>query len=234
MYDFMRRTILASAALALSLLSSNAGAQAIYGSAEFDTDDFTMFFLGGSMSASGLGWKPYGAVSAYTLHFPGVTRNVVVPTVGLVNRTNEGSVSFGVGYAFSDKDFDQPLLVPAESGSGIIGSVQWNHWGSGDHALQLLGSYNFGTQFFWTRGRASRPLATQSPLWVGGEASVFGGGDPSASMAQLGPTVEWRFSPQFRLGGSAGIKFGLSSPAGVDLGNPAYGRVEFLWLPRAR
>jgi hypothetical protein len=233
MYHLTRRTVLASAALALIMLSSNAGAQAIYGAAEFDDDEFAMLFLGGSISSSGLGWKPYVAVSAFSLRFPSGTgtlnRNVVAPFIGLVNRTNVGSVGFGVGYAFADEDVGGPLLV-AESGDGVVGTFQWNHWGAGDHALQFLGSYNFGTEFLWTRGRASRPLATESPLWVGGEAALFGGGDPSAWLGQFGPTIEWRFSPQFRLGGSAGLKFGLSNGGGSS----AYGRLEFLWLPRAR
>lgn len=234
MYHLFRRTALAGTALALTLIGSNASAQAIYGAVEVDDDEFSLLFLGASMSAGGLGWKPYVAVSGYNLRFPAgatkLNRNVVVPSVGLINRTDVGSVGFGVGYAFATEDVGGPLLIAAESGDGVVGTFQWNHWGTGTRALQLLASYNFGTEFLWTRGRASMPLATESPLWAGGEAALLGGGDPSAWLTQFGPTVEWRFNPQFRLGGSAGLKVGLSNGAG----SAAYGRLEFLWLPNAR
>lgn len=220
--------------LAVTTIASSAHAQAIYGAAEADTDDMTFFLLGASISAPGMGWKPYVALSTYHLRFDAgaasVTRNVIAPSVGLVNRGSEGSLQFGVGYSFADKDVTAPFPVAAESGDGVFTSAQWNHWGDGSHAYQLMGSYNWGTEFLWTRGRAAWQLAPQSPLFVGGEAAVLGGGDPSAWLAQVGPTVEWRFSPQLRLGLSAGVKFGLSN---YD-NNPAYGRVEFLWLPSTR
>jgi hypothetical protein len=228
------RRLLAGTALALTVFSSTAGAQAVYGAAEVDDDETTLLFLGGSWGVPGMGWKPYVALSAYQIRFDvgaGTrSRNVVVPSLGLVNRMAEGSFGVAVGYAMADEDVTGPILIGAESGDGVVASASYNHWGSGDHLLQLLGSYNFGTEFVWTRGRASRPLASQSPLWVGGEAALMGGGGADAWLAQFGPTVEWRFSPQFRLGGSAGLKVGVSNASG----SAAYGRLEFLWLPGAR
>jgi hypothetical protein len=235
MYQTIRRLTAASAVVMLMFTAARVDAQAIYGAAEIDDDETSFFFLGGSWGVSGLGWKPYVALSAYHLRFDAgsVTRdrNVVVPSIGLINRKADGSFGGSVGYAFSDEDVSgQPLLVGAESGDGVVGALQWNHWGSGGHALQALASYNFGTQFLWTRGRASRPLTSTSPLWVGGEAALMGGGDSDTYIAQFGPTVEWRFNPQFRLGGSAGFKVGVSNASG----SAAYGRLEFLWLPTAR
>lgn len=234
MYRPFRRTAFAGVALALTLIASRAGAQAIYGAVEADEDEFRMFFLGGSWGLPGMGWHPYVSASAYNLSFPtGTTRksiNVFVPSVGLTNRMANQSVNFGVGYAFSSEDLGGPILAQAESGDGVVASAGWNHWGSGNHALQLLGSYNFGTEFLWTRGRASKPLTSTSPLWVGGELALLGGGNSNAYIAQFGPTLEYRFNPQFRLGGSAGLKTGVSNATG----NAAYGRLEFLWLPTAK
>lgn len=220
----------ATLAIALSAPLSFAHAQGVYGAAEVDEDDVSLLLIGASISPGGLGWKPYAAVTAYNLRFPGTTRNVVVPAVGLINASPTQSVRFGVGYAFSDEDAGAPFLVAGESGDGVVGSFGWDYWGSGNRMTQVLATYNFGTEFLWTRGRAAVPLAQDSPIWVGGEAAILGGGDPSAYLTQFGPLVEWRFSPQFRLGASAGLKVGLSNASG----NAAYGRLEFLWLPRAR
>jgi hypothetical protein len=237
MLRLLRRSLTASIALALTVLTSQLSAQAVYGAVEVDDDEFRMFFLGGSWGLGGMGWKPYASVSAFNLSYPSgsvrESRNVVVPSIGLRNTSATQSVNFGVGYAFADEDFDQPVIqLQAESGDGFVASAGWNHWGSTNtHALQLLGSYNFGTEFLWTRGRASKPLTSTSPLWVGGELALLGGGLTDSYIAQFGPTVEWRFNPQFRLGGSAGLKTGVSNASGF---NAVYGRLEFLWLPSAR
>jgi hypothetical protein len=238
MYALSRRSVLTSAALALTLVASRADAQAIYGAAELDTDDVAFFMLGGSWNPPGLGWKPLVSVTAFHLRVsPGATtftRNVVLPSVGVINMQPDQSLMFAVGYAFSDDEVDDPLTpgLPVQQGEGVVGSFGWDYWGTtGRRAAQLLAAYNFGTEFLWTRGRASLPLTATSPLWVGGELALFGGGSPSVYIAQLGPTIEYRFTPKFRVGASAGVKFGVSNAEGF--GAPAYGRLEFLWLPAA-
>ena len=233
---FLRRLTLASGvvALALTFTASTAFAQGIFGAAELDDDDTQLFLLGAAFSPGGLGWKPFGSVVGYTLRFDaGATtesRNVIVPTVGLINTTATQSLSLGVGYAFSDEDAGAPFLVPAQSGDGVVASFGWDYWGTGDRMAQLLGSFNFGTEFVWVRGRAAKQLSQQGPLFAGAEAAVLGGGDDNAFLGQFGPLLEYRFSPQFRLTGSAGLKVGIAEVSG----NSAYGRLEFLWLPGAR
>ena len=231
MFQHFRRAA-AMAAVAITL-TSTARAQSVHGAAEFDDENTTFFLLGGTMPfGGGLGWHPYVGVSAYHLRFSGAgttTRNVIVPSIGLTNAMSDGSFGGSLGYAFADVDRSAPVaFVGAESGDGLVAQAHFNHWGSGRHALQWLGSYNFGTEFFWTRVRGSKPLTATSPIWVGGEAALMGG--ESATLAQLGPTIEYRFSPKFRLGGSAGFKPVLSGGSG----SAVYGRVEFLWLPRAQ
>lgn len=233
MYGSLRK-VAAAAALLLTITASGASGQALFGAAELDDDDTQLFLLGGAWSPGGLGWKPFGSVVAYMVRWDAgaatQSRNVVVPTLGLVNAQERQSLSLGVGYAFSDEDVDEPILIGAESGDGVVGSVGYDYWGDGSKMVQLLGSYNFGTEFLWTRGRAATRLTPTSPLFVGGEAAVLGGGSSNAFLGQFGPLVEWRFNPQFRISASAGLKVGLAEVSG----NSAYGRLEFLWLPAAR
>lgn len=237
MLALLRKAAIGAAAIALTLApTSSAHAQALFGAAEVDDKDLALLLLGGAWAPGGLGWKPFGAVVGYHLRFPAatatITRNVVVPTIGLMNAQQDQSLEFGVGYAFSDDDSDTPLLVPAQSGDGVVGSFGWNYWGmTGRRMAQVLASYNFGMQYLWTRGRAAMPLTATSPLWVGGEAAIYGGGEnPTAYQAQVGPLIEFRFSPQFRLGASAGLKFNVQNAPG----SAVYGRLEFLLLPGAR
>ena len=224
----------ASAALALMFASTPANAQALFGAAELDDEDTQLYLLGGAWAPRGLGWKPFGSVVAYHLRFDigsaTESRNVVVPTLGLMHAGPTQSISFGLGYAFSDEDVDEPILIGAESGDGVVASVGWDYWGTGNRMAQVLGSFNFGTEFLWTRGRAGVRLTPTSPLFVGGEAALMGGGDDGAFLAQFGPLLEWRFNPQFRLTASAGLKVGVAEVEGTA----TYGRLEFLWLPLAR
>jgi hypothetical protein len=232
MFKQLRRAAATMAVAVVILTPSSLQAQAIFGAAEFDDENTSFFMLGGTMGlGSGMGWRPFVGLTAYHLRFEGLgttDRNVIVPSLGMSNTSATGSYGGSLGYAFADED--APVaFVGAESGDGVVLQGHWNHWGTtGRHAFQWLGSYNFGSEFFWTRGRASKPLTATSPLWVGGEAALMGGND--VTLAQLGPTIEWRFNPQFRLGGSAGFKPVLSGGSG----SAVYGRLEFLWLPRAR
>jgi hypothetical protein len=225
-------------ALILAFTSVPAHAQAVFGAAELDDDETQLYLLGGAWAPGGLGWKPFGSVVAYHLRFDAfpedVSRNVVLPTLGLMHAGQTQSISFGVGYAFADDDTDDdtndPALVGAPSGDGVVASVGWDYWGDGSRMAQVLGSFNFGDEYLWSRGRAGFRLTPTSPLFVGGEAGIMGGGDDNAFIAQFGPLIEWRFNPQFRLTASAGLKVGVAEVEG----NAAYGRLEFLWLPLAR
>lgn len=226
----------ASVALALTL-ASTAGAQsiAIYGGAEAAGDNTSLLFLGGTISPRGLGWKPYAGLSAYALRFDAGTatidRTAFVPRVGLINVMADQSVSFGVGYSFSDASSNRPFFVPGESGDGVVGSFGWNYWDAGNKTRQVLASYNFGTQFLWSRGQALWALKPAAPFQVGGEVALLGTSrSPSAWEAQVGPVIDYKVSNQFHLGGAVGLQFGVSGASGSDV----YGRVEFLWLPTAK
>ena len=215
-----------------AVLSATAAAQsvAVFGAAEGTGNNTSIYLIGANLSASGLGWKPEVGATAYELHFPGTDRGVFEPHVGLVNSMADQSLGFSVGYAFASTNTNVAALVPGQSGRGVVVSGDWDYWDNNRKAAQLLGSYNFGDNGFWGRGRASRPVHVGSPLWFGGEAVLLGETQsPSVWAAQLGPTLEYRFSPQFRLGGSGGVQFGLGSNGGP--GTTGYLQVEFLWLP---
>jgi hypothetical protein len=224
--------LIALAFVFTALSSTAAQGVAVFGAAEGAGDNTTLFLIGANVTANGLGWRPYAGVTAYGLHYNAgggsTNQNVFEPNVGLSHQMTDQSLSFGVGYAFSNKNDNFVAFVPGQTGQGVVGEVGWEYWGNGTRAAQLLGSYNFGNNFLWSRGRASVPVRPASPVWIGGELALLGDTQsPSVWVAQLGPTLEYRFTPQFRLGGSAGLKFGLSNANGSN----AYGRIEFLWLP---
>jgi hypothetical protein len=231
-----RRLAAAGAMLTLvTLTSATANAQAIFGAAELDDDDVQLYLLGGAWNAGGLGWRPMVSLVGYNLRFDaGATtesRNVILPSVGLVHNMTTQSLSLAVGYAFSDDDEVGGVFpVSAPSGDGVVASVGWDHWGTGNRMAQILGSFNFGNEFLWSRGRLAQRLTSTSPIFVGGEAGVLGGGDDNAFLAQFGPMLEYRFTPKFRIGASAGLKVGIAEVSG----SAAYGRLEFLWLPSAK
>ena len=235
MTSLFRRLAAAAAMLTLvTLTSATANAQAIFGAAELDDDDVQLFLLGTAWNAGGLGWRPMLSLVGYNLRFDAgaatESRNVILPSVGMVHNMTTQSLSLAVGYAFSDEDNGGVFPVSAPSGDGVVASVGWDYWGNGSRMAQVLGSFNFGDEFLWSRGRLAQRLTSTSPIFVGGEAGILGGGDNNAFLAQFGPMIEYRFTPKFRIGASAGLKVGIAEITG----NSAYGRLEFLWLPSAK
>lgn len=239
MHDLSRKPALKLAITLLAMSAATASAQsvAVFGAAETDESNLNLFLIGASTNPGRAGWQPYGSVVGYTIRGSGTSRpkSVLSPSVGLLNKYGGGQYQFGVGYAFADQGDDQGVFIgEGGGGDGVTTSFQWNHWGRRRQASQFIAAYNFGSEFLWTRFRQSFQLAEQSPLWVGGEAGILGGGEGVRNdfLVQFGPTVEWRFNPQFRLGASAGLKKGISE--GNKDFDPWYLRAEFLWLPLAR
>jgi hypothetical protein len=236
---FRKRVVLVAAFAALTHTSlAHAQGIAVFGSAEAAGDDVTLLLLGGAWSPGRVGWQPYASVIAYNLRFnpgPGLSasRNVLAPQLGLRYQTPVAATQIGGGYSFTDDTTTGAFNVAAESGEGPFVAFQWNHWGTGIRALEAIASYGIDTKFLWSRFTGLQRLAQASPLYVGGEATLFGsGGDNDFWTTQVGPAIEWRFTPAFRLGLAAGLKIGLA-PAANDQSD-AYGRLSFLWLPGAR
>ena len=241
-----RNAVLALAALAgLMVIGRTADAQtqlrpSFYGSAEADTRNTQFYLLGMYVGMGGLGWSPYFNINGYVLHYPVLgtqrTLSAVAPTVGLAYASRTGGVSFGVGYAWVH---NPNVGAPgAESGgsNGVTASFGAYQNGTGRRPLhtQLLSNYNFGSQYLWARGRGSVPFgySVEHPARIGLEVVGQGGGKNgnTSSSFQVGPTLEYAWTPNFRTTGVVGYK----SVGGTFLANresAAYFKLEFSLSP---
>ncbi|HEX6559305.1 MAG TPA: cellulose biosynthesis protein BcsS [Longimicrobiales bacterium] len=126
------------------------------GVGDFDTSDVYLVLGGVSVSPTRAGWSPVAGVTAYWLQYPlgSDHQNVtsVTPSIGLKNSFGTGAFQARVGYSFSNKD-DVPLVNAEASGSGVVNSAQVDYWGTGAMSAQAIGSYNWGSEAFWGRGR---------------------------------------------------------------------------------
>ncbi len=190
-----------------------------YASAEADTRHSQFYLLGMYVGVGGLGWSPYFNVSAYSLHYrftsvsnSDSTLSAVSPTVGIAYAGRRQGISFGGGYTWVDHE--DPGAPGAEGGgsNGATASVGAYYNGSGRNAAhsQLLSNYNFGSKYFWARGRTSVPFGTlgRQRSRIGVEVVGQGGGKDlrKSNSFQAGPTLEYTWSPNFRTTGVVGYK----------------------------
>ncbi len=243
-----RNAVLALATLAgLTVIGRTADAQmpplhpSFYGSAEADTRNTQFYLLGMYVGMGGMGWSPYFNINGYMLHYPvgpvKRTLSAVAPTVGLAYAGRTGGVSFGVGYAWVHNP--NPLALGAEGGNsnGVTASFGAYHNGSGRRPLhtQLLSNYNFGSQYLWARGRVSSPFgySVVHPARIGLEVVGQGGGKNgnTSNSFQVGPTLEYAWTPNFRTTGVVGYKSvgGSGPPTGRE--SAAYFKLEFSLSP---
>ena len=233
----MTNTRVFSLASLLTLgLAIAAGAQSIatFGSAEAAGFGEGSALLGSSINTGHQGWGPVGTITAQTYRYRSGANThaqayALSPSVGLINIMRGGSIQGGVGYTFVHADGPVNVLgVEGGSKNGVFVSAQGNYWGNGENSAQVIGSYGFASDYYWTRGRASHRLApSATPVYLGAEVVVQGSQKfvPAATRYQFGPTLEYRFTPQFRMGMSGGYRGGNNNAAGTG-----YGRVEFLVL----
>lgn len=226
-----------SAALSLGLATSlPAQNMATFGSAEVAGFGEGSALLGTSINAGVRGWGPVATLVGQTYRYrSGLNTHAqayaISPSLGLVHTTAVGAVQGSVGYTFVRTDGPVTVLgVEGGSKSGVFVSGQGNYWGNGENTAQAIASYGFASEYLWSRFRAAHRLApSATPFYLGGEF-VFQGTQkdtPSRYRYQLGPTIEYRFTPEFRMGASAGYRGGNNNAAGTG-----YGRVEFLVLSK--
>lgn len=228
-----------SLAVASTLLAHAASAQSlsIYGAAEAAGLGESSAILGASVGTGRQGWNPIAGINFQTYTFrlsptSTATNTAVVPSVGLEYRTHVGSVQGTVGYNFTNRDSKLANLnVPVVGGTGggenspVVG-LQGNYWG-GIYEHQAIISYSTKSEYTWSRFRlGARPMAT-TPLYLGAQAVLqgtnkFGG----VHRYQVGPTINYHFSPNFHLGGSTGLTIHS------DDTKTGYASVEFVILPR--
>ncbi|HEY8832037.1 MAG TPA: hypothetical protein VIM21_05970 [Gemmatimonadaceae bacterium] len=244
-----RNVVLAVAALVgLTVFGRPAAAQSqlhpsFYGSAEADTRNTQFYLLGMYVGMGGLGWSPFFNVNAYLLDYPvnGTKRTLsaVSPSVGLAYASRHSGVSFGVGYAFVHNPVISAIGAEGGSSSGLTASFGAYNNGSGSRPLhtQLLSNFNFGSRYLWARGRASVPLgySTLHPARIGLEVVGQGGtkNGITSNSFQVGPTLEYAWTPNFRTTGVIGYKSVGGSFNGVSASreSAAYFKLEFSFSP---
>ena len=235
-----------AAALSLGLASTlSAQSLATFGSAEVGGFGEGSALIGTSLSTGRQGWGPIAGLVAQTYRYRnGVSSYgqayAISPSLGLQRTTSVGAISSSLGYTFVNTEFDGVVSGNELGGrSGPTVSLQGNYWGTGENSAQFIGSYGFKSEYYWTRFRAAHRLApSATPVYVGAEFVLQGNQKgyrigntglrtPSQTRYQFGPTIEYRFTPQFRMGASAGYRDGNNNSAGSG-----YARIEFLVLTK--
>lgn len=211
------------------------GAQAsvaTYGSVEVAGYGEGSALLGTSWNTGRQGLGPVASIQAQTYRYRLLGSHAqayaVSPSLGLVNIMPTGSMQAQVGYSFVNTDLPDVIGIETGGKSGVFVSAMGNYWGNGENTAQAIASYGFASEYYWTRARAAHRLApSATPIYLGGEVVYQGSQRTSTSRYQFGPTLEYRFTPDFRMGMSGGYKGGNRNyaPSG-------YGRVEFLFLTR--
>lgn len=205
---------------------------------EFDTEETYLAFVGVSVSPRRPGWSWIAGANAYWLQYPlgnvaddhrSVT--AIVPSVGIKNSFGTGSFSARVGYAITNTDNDGdvsiPVFSPEGSSSGVTTSAQVDYWGSGAMSAQAIGSYNFGSESFWGRGR----LGFRVAKWDRGALSI-------------GPELGYQNSEDYKatkIGGVVGLNPGPGTQINAAIGrklvqnhsesNATYFAIEFVLYP---
>lgn len=233
-------------ALALGAAAPQASAQlqvVPFGGVEFDTEDMTLFLLGVSVQPGTPGLQPVAGLLGYHLTFPAgaETQSIlaVSPSAGLRYQWAMGAVQATVGYLWVDSDEEVAAPVfgaPGGAESGLTTSAMADYWGTGFRTAQLLGTYNWGDQYFWTRGRAAQQVAALGgfPVRLGAEVVAQGGGDnvfaDDYQAFQFGPFVQFTVVPGLELTGVIGAKTdNLDDPERSELF--PYFKLEFVYVP---
>ena len=217
-----------------SVLSRPASAQALatYGSAEAAGFGEGSLFLGATLGLpGGQGLSPFvaGYVQTYRYYLRAsrthANATAFAPSVGLSYGTPTGAVSGSIGYNFTNTKLDSAAFIGLQGGNtgSLFSTFQANYWGDGNKAVQGIVSYAYRSEYLWSRLRAAHRLGT-TPFFGGGEFVYQGSSKINQHRYQVGPTIEYRFTPAFRLGGAAGYKGGDNYPGS------GYAQINFLVL----
>jgi hypothetical protein len=234
--------VLSLVVAAAAFVTRAAGAQslAIYGGAEAAGLGEHNAILGASLTSGLLGWHPIVGANVQTYTYRTgtgkVTKYATVPSAGLQYRTREGAVQGTVGYAFvsgGDAPTQLGLGGAVGSSSGLVLGLQGNYWANNQEHQGII-SYNTRAEYLWSRARLARrvnPGSRSVPVYFGGEVVYQGGKIKSLGTSQhrvqFGPTINFHFTPDFHLGGSAGYRTDDSQHIGSG-----YARIEFVKLTR--
>ncbi|HET9011736.1 MAG TPA: hypothetical protein VFN38_07960 [Gemmatimonadaceae bacterium] len=230
-----RTSTLALAALLAAVASLPAAAQSLatYGSAEVAGYGEGSLFLGSTLGLpGGRGLSPFVSAYVQTYRYRNglnshATATAFAPAVGLSDGMPTGSVSGSLGYNFTSTDVSNTPIVGLQGGNtgSLFSTLQANYWGDGNRAAQAIVSYAYRSQYVWSRLRAAQRVGA-SPWFAGGEVVYQGTSHRyNQHRYQVGPTIEYRFTPSFRMGGAAGYKGGDNNYPGTG-----YAQLNFLVL----
>ena len=232
MATIIARFTLAAALAAVVSLPVGAQSLATYGSAEVAGYGEGSLFLGSTLGLpGGRGLSPFvaGYVQTYRYFLRSsnthATATAFAPSVGLSYGTPTGAVSGSLGYNFTNTDVANVPIIGLQGGNtgSLFSTFQANYWGDGNKAVQGIVSYAYRSQYLWSRARAAHRLG-RTPFFGGGELVYQGSSKINQHRYQVGPTIEYRFTPAFRLGGAAGYKGGDNYPGS------GYAQINFLVL----
>ncbi|HUE96913.1 MAG TPA: hypothetical protein VMN39_09645 [Longimicrobiaceae bacterium] len=184
---------------------------------EIAGDDVSLVLLGVTAVPEGIGVKPVFSVLGYRVGFPaGATGTSslwsVNPSVGLRYRTVAGFLEGNAGYAFVNSEGNFPFFGGGES--GVTTGLHAEYWGTGAFGVQGIVNYNWGSEYFWSRARATARLLSQpsGALHAGGELGWQGDltdvppGQEAYEATMVGPVVQWIAIQGWILGVGAGWK----------------------------
>jgi hypothetical protein len=180
-----------------------------------------------------MGLRPLVRAGAYYVIAPGENSMGVTPAAGLRYMTTGGFIQGAVGWNFAGNEngFD-----PIGGGAnGLHTSVQTEFWGDGDWGASGIASYNWGSDFLWSRARLTKrimPRANGGAVGLGAELvwqAVTDDGDAfddnEYEATYIGPVLVFSHptGPGFSIGG--GVK--MTQP---DDDSTWYAKVE-LFVP---
>lgn len=171
-------------------------------------DDVSLLLGQVSAHRAGLGLMPVFSLQSYTVLVDGGDNTYAVsPGVGLRYRASGGAIQGKVGYSWrpDDEGGGVPFFEGGEA--GVTTSVHGDYWGRGAYGLQGIASYNWGSEYLWSRGRGTLRLAElgdgssihggAEAVWQGelqGDETTIGGvtaEGPRYTAIQVGPVLQW-------------------------------------------
>ena len=220
----------------LALAAAPAAAQDVTASLVGQTaGDDVHLLLGDVTGAWGTGqYRPVLGLQAYMVAFDAGAGTdqmfALQPAVGLRSQSSSGFVQGLVGYSFQFADDEGPRTPFFGGGEdGVTTTLHVEHWGTGALSLQGIGTYNWGSEYVWSRlrGAASVMQRPGGTLQAGVEAGWQGdAGDGGYEATQVGPVLRW-VTPGWTgalAGGWKGIPGDDTWYAGVEVSFPLMGR----------
>ncbi|MBA3891281.1 MAG: hypothetical protein H0X64_12205 [Gemmatimonadaceae bacterium] len=227
----LRPAMLVGLALATAGVTDLRAQQIVpYGAVEASGFGNGVALIGLGIGTGRAGWGPVANVSALAVRIRDAagdgfrTETALSAAIGVRYASMTAATSILGGYTFVEEGVSGSQV----GGRGATATVQHDYWGTGERMAQLIGTYNFGAEYLWSRAKATQKLSPISPLSAGGELIVQGGGSGSNDswVAQFGPVLQFFATERLRFDLSGGVALrNRDQPAS------GYARLEFVLIP---